>query len=118
LVSAEEGRVIMTPTLAWGALILAGLLDVAWAATMKYTEGYTRLGWTVLSLALLAAFVFLLGKALQILPLGVAYSAWTGIGAVGTVLLGVVLFGEALDPLKIAAIIAIIGGVAILKFAA
>ena len=61
---------------------------------MKYAEGYTRLGWSILSLALLAAFVFLLGRALQVLEVGVAYAVWTGIGAAGTLIMGVALFGE------------------------
>ena len=72
----------------------AGLLDVAWAISMKYAEGYTRPGWSVLSLALLLAFVYLLGRTLEVLPVGTAYAVWTGIGAVGTAALGMLLFGE------------------------
>jgi multiple sugar transport system permease protein len=68
------------------------MLDVGWAISMKYAEGYTRLGWTLVSLVLLAAFVFLLGRALQVLGVGVAYTVWTGIGAVGTLTMGVLLF--------------------------
>ena len=74
----------MSHSLAWIALVVAGLLDVGWAISMKYAEGYTRLGWTLVSLLLLAAFVFLLGRALQVLGVGVAYTVWTGIGAAGT----------------------------------
>ncbi|MBV8699728.1 MAG: hypothetical protein JO052_18015, partial [Bradyrhizobium sp.] len=84
----------MSRQLAWLALVTAGVLDVGWAVSMKYAEGYTRLGWSLLSLALLAAFVFLLGRALQALEVGVAYAVWTGVGAVGTLVMGVVLFGE------------------------
>ena len=79
-----------------------GCLMSVWAISMKYAEGYTRLGWSIASLALLAAFVFLLGRALQVLEIGVAYTVWTGIGAVGTLTMGVLLFGEALNPVKIA----------------
>jgi quaternary ammonium compound-resistance protein SugE len=73
----------MSPQIAWVALVTAGLLDVGWAISMKYAEGYTHFGWSVVSLALLAVFVFLLGRALQVLEIGVAYTVWTGIGVVG-----------------------------------
>src|SRR3982751_1640034 len=91
----------MSQSMAWLMLVIAGLLDVGWAISMKYAEGYTRPGWSIISLALLAAFVFLLGRALQVLEIGVAYTVWTGIGAVGTLTMGVLLFGEALSPMKI-----------------
>jgi quaternary ammonium compound-resistance protein SugE len=107
----------MSKSLAWVALLLAGVLDVAWAVTMKYAEGYTRLGWSILSLALLAAFVFLLGRALQVLEVGVAYAVWTGIGAAGTLIMGVALFGETLNPAKIAGIVLVMTGIVALKFA-
>ncbi|MGZ9082537.1 MAG: DMT family transporter [Rhodoplanes sp.] len=95
----------------------AGFLDVLWAVSMKYAEGYTRLGWSIISLALLAGFVFLLGRSLQVLPIGAAYAVWTGVGAVGTVLMGVALFGESLDPLRLSAIGLVVAGIAILKIA-
>ena len=107
----------MSQAVAWAALIVAGLLDVGWAIAMKYAEGYTRLGWSLVSLVLLAAFVFLLGRALQVLEVGIAYAVWTGIGAAGTVLMGVLLFGEALNPMKIAGIVLVLIGIAALKFA-
>jgi len=107
----------MSPPFAWLMLVTAGLLDVGWAISMKYAEGYTRLGWSIVSLALLAAFVFLLGRALQVLEVGVAYTVWTGIGAVGTLTMGVLLFGEALNPMKIAGIILVLVGIVALKFA-
>ena len=75
------------------------------------------LGWSILSLALLAAFVFLLGRALQVLEVGVAYAVWTGIGAAGTLIMGVALFGETLNPAKIAGIVLVITGIVALKFA-
>jgi quaternary ammonium compound-resistance protein SugE len=107
----------MSTSLAWLALVTAGLLDVAWAISMKYAEGYTRVGWSLVSLALLAAFVFLLGRALQVLQVGTAYAVWTGIGAVGTLLMGVVLFGETLNLMKISGIALVLIGIVALKFA-
>ena len=107
----------MSPPLAWLMLVTAGLLDVGWAISMKYAEGYTRPGWSLVSLALLAAFVFLLGRALQVLEIGVAYTVWTGIGAVGTLSMGVWLFGETLSPAKIAGIMLVMAGIVALKLA-
>jgi len=107
----------MSPQIAWIALVTAGILDVGWAVAMKYADGYTRPGWSIVSLVLLAAFVFLLGRALQVLEVGVAYTVWTGIGAVGTLTMGVLLFGEALNPMKIAGIVLVLIGIAALKFA-
>ena len=107
----------MAPQLAWIVLVTAGLLDVGWAISMKYAEGYTRLGWSIVSLLLLAAFVYMLGRALQVLEIGVAYTVWTGIGAVGTLTMGVLLFGEALNPVKIAGIVLVMTGIVALKMA-
>ena len=107
----------MSHSIAWIALVVAGLLDVGWAISMKYAEGYTRLGWTLVSLLLLAAFVFLLGRALQVLGVGIAYTVWTGIGAVGTLTMGVLLFNEALNPMKVGGIALVLVGIAALKFA-
>jgi quaternary ammonium compound-resistance protein SugE len=107
----------MSPQVAWIALVTAGLLDIGWAIAMKYADGYTRLGWSIVSLVLLAAFVFLLGRALQVLEVGIAYTVWTGIGAAGTLIMGVLLFGETLSPVKIAGIVLVLAGIATLKFA-
>ncbi|MGL3208124.1 DMT family transporter [Bradyrhizobium sp. BR 1433] len=107
----------MSHSVAWIALVVAGLLDVGWAISMKYAEGYTRLGWTLVSLLLLAAFVFLLGRALQVLGVGVAYTVWTGIGAAGMLAMGVLLFNEALNPMKVAGIALVLIGIAALKLA-
>jgi len=108
----------MSTTVAWIFLITAGVLDVLWAIAMKYADGYTRIGWSILSLVLLAAFVILLGRSLQVLPVGTAYAVWTGIGAVGTVLMGAVLFGESLDPVRIGAIALVMIGIVGLKLQA
>ena len=107
----------MSPQVAWVALVTAGILDVGWAIAMKYAEGYTRVGWSIASLVLLAAFVFLLGRALQVLEIGTAYTVWTGIGAVGTLTMGVLLFGEALNPVKITGIVLVMAGIVVLKMA-
>ena len=107
----------MSTPVAWLALVTAGLLDVAWAISMKYAEGYTRVGWSLVSLALLAAFVFLLGRALQVLQVGTAYAVWTGIGAIGTLLMGVLLFSETLSPVKIGGIALVLAGIVALKLA-
>ncbi|QHO76580.1 hypothetical protein ACH79_32130 [Bradyrhizobium sp. CCBAU 051011] len=107
----------MSPSVAWIALVTAGLLDVGWAIAMKYADGYTRLGWSLVSLVLLAAFVFLLGRALQVLEVGIAYTVWTGIGAAGTLIMGVLLFGEAMSAMKLAGIALVLAGIAALKFA-
>ena len=107
----------MSQGVAWAALIAAGLLDVAWAVSMKYADGYTKLGWSLVSLLFLGAFVFLLGRALQALPVGTAYAVWTGIGAVGTVLMGVLLFGETLNPIRLGGVALVLAGIVALKIA-
>ncbi|MEQ1953908.1 multidrug efflux SMR transporter [Mesorhizobium sp. CN2-181] len=105
----------MSQATAWILLITAGLLDAAWAVSMKYAEGYTRLGWTAVSLMLLAAFVYLLGKTLTVLPVGTAYAVWSGIGAAGTVILGILLFGEAFTLGRVAGIALVVAGIVALK---
>jgi quaternary ammonium compound-resistance protein SugE len=107
----------MSPGLAWGALLLAGLLDVAWALSMKAAEGWTRPGWSLASLAFLGGFVWLLGRALQVLPVGTAYAAWTGLGAAGTVLAGALLFGEALGAARLLGIALVLAGILALRVA-
>ena len=108
----------MSHATAWVLLIVSGLLDVAWAISMKYAEGHTRLGWSLVSLALLAAFIYLLGRTLEVLPVGTAYAVWTGIGAVGTALLGILLFQEPVNTLRVASIALVVVGIAGLKLSA
>lgn len=84
---------------------------------MKYADGYTKLGWSRASLVLLGAFVYLLGRALETLPVGTAYAVWTGIGAVGTVLMGVLLFGETLNLVRLGGVLLVLAGVVALKLA-
>lgn len=99
----------------WVLLFLAGLAEVGWAIGLKYTEGFTRLVPTVLTLAAMAVSVVLLGLAARELPIGTAYAVWTGIGAAGTALLGMYLFAEPRDALRLACIALIVGGVLGLK---
>lgn len=107
----------MKPTLAWGLLLLAGVLDVLWALAMKQSQGYTRPGWSVLSLLLLGGFVWLLGRSLSVLPVGTAYAVWTGLGAVGTVLAGAWLFGESLGAMRLGGVALVLAGIVVLKLA-
>jgi quaternary ammonium compound-resistance protein SugE len=101
--------------MAWAMLFTAGLLEVGWAIGLKYTEGFTRLVPSVLTLAAMAGSVLLLGWALKTLPIGTAYAVWTGIGAVGTAALGIILFGEAASVLRLASIGLIVAGIIGLK---
>ncbi len=107
----------MSQGVAWLLLIVSGLLDVAWAMSMKFAEGYTRPGWTIVSLILLAMFVYLLGRVLEVLPVGTAYAVWTGIGAAGTVLLGIIWFGETVSAMRLGGVVLIVLGIIALKLA-
>lgn len=107
----------MSAATAWAMLIVAGLVDVVWAVTMKLSQGYTRPLWTIASLVSLAIFVFLLGRALAALPVGSAYAVWTGIGAAGTLLVGSIVFAEALTPLRLAGVVLIVLGIVLLHSA-
>ncbi|MGE0851759.1 MAG: quaternary ammonium compound efflux SMR transporter SugE [Hyphomicrobiaceae bacterium] len=102
--------------MAWLVLILAGLVEIGWAVGLKYTEGFTRLWPSVWTIAAMVVSLALLGVAVRWLPVGTAYAVWTGIGTVGTVLLGIWLFGEPADPARLAFIAMIVAGVAGLKF--
>jgi quaternary ammonium compound-resistance protein SugE len=102
---------------AWILLLVAGLLETGWAIGLKYTEGFTKIVPSVLTLAAMAASVVLLAIALRTLPVGTGYAVWTGIGAVGTAILGIVLFGEPATAARIACIGLIVAGIAGLKFA-
>jgi quaternary ammonium compound-resistance protein SugE len=104
--------------MAWVYLLLAGLFEIVWALGLKYTEGFTRLMpslWTVASMAVSFLFISL---ALKSLPLGTAYAVWTGIGAAGTALLGIYMFGEPASVLRLACIGLIVSGILGLKLAA
>lgn len=101
----------------WILLVLAGLFEIGWAIGLKYTEGFTRLWPSVGTVASMAISVGLLGLAMKTLPVGTAYAIWVGIGAVGTVILGMVLFNEPATALRIASIVLIVAGLVGLKLA-
>lgn len=94
----------------WLILLLAGFFEIAWAIGLKYTEGFTRVAPTVITLALLAVSVHLLSVALKSIPVGTGYAVWTGIGVVGTTILGILLFNEPRGLLRIASIALILVG--------
>ena len=101
----------------WVILFVAGLFEIAWAVGLKYTDGFTRLWPTVGTIVALVASMSLLGLALRTLPLGTAYAVWTGIGSVGTAVLGIVLFREPATALRLVCIGLIVAGIAGLKLA-
>ena len=101
--------------MAWALLFLAGLFEIGWAIGLKYTDGFTRVWpttWTVLAMIV---SVVLLALAVRTLPIGTAYAVWTGIGAAGTVVLGIVLFGEPANVLRLLFVAMIVGGIVGLK---
>ena len=101
--------------MAWFYLVLAGLFEITWAIALKYSEGFTRgLPTGVVFGAGLLSF-YLLGIAAQEIPIGTAYAVWTGIGAVGTAILGMILFGEPRNALRLACILLIVAGIAGLR---
>lgn len=103
--------------MAWVVLIVAGLFEVGWAIGLKYTEGFTRLWPTAGTLAAMIISLWLLGVAMKSLPVGTAYSVWVGVGAVGTVVLGIVLFGEPANAARLISVALIIAGIAGLRLA-
>lgn len=103
--------------MAWLALFVAGLCEIGWAVGLKYTEGFSRLVPSVLTVSAMVISLILLGIALKTLPVGTGYAVWTGIGAVGTAVLGIVLFGESMEPMRLASIGLIVAGIAGLKLA-
>jgi quaternary ammonium compound-resistance protein SugE len=102
---------------AWSILVLAGLFEVVWAIGLKYTDGFTRLWPSVGTVLAMVISVWLLGIAMKELPVGTAYSVWVGVGAAGTVILGVVLLGEPANPARLVSVALIIGGIIGLKLA-
>ena len=101
--------------MAWLYLFIAGLLEVVWAIGIKYTEGFTRLWPSVGTLAAMGASFFLLATALRTLSVGTGYAVWTGIGAVGASLLGMLILGEPRDAMRLVGIGLIVCGIAVLK---
>ena len=103
--------------MAWVTLFIAGLCEVGWAIGLKYTEGFSRLWPTLGTVAAMAVSLWLLGVAMKSLPVGTAYAVWVGVGAVGTVILGIVLFGEQANPARLISVMLIVAGIIGLKLA-
>ncbi|MGO4704746.1 quaternary ammonium compound efflux SMR transporter SugE [Microvirga sp. 2MCAF38] len=104
--------------MAWTYLFVAGLLEIGWAIGLKYTDGFTRLVPSILTVISMVASVLLLGLALKTLPVGTGYAVWTGIGTVGTAILGIILLGEPATAMRLTCIGLIVAGILGLKMAA
>jgi len=104
--------------MAWTMLVVAGLLEIGWAIGLKYTDGFTRWLPSALTIIAMAGSIWLLALALRSIPIGTAYAVWTGIGAAGTAVLGIILFGEPATALRLASIALVVAGIAGLKLAA
>ena len=102
----------------WIQLMIAGILEIVWAIGMKYSAGFSRLWPSLITVAAALASFYYLSLALHTLPVGTAYAVWTGIGAVGTALLGILLFGESVSALRLLCILLIVGGILGLKWTA
>lgn len=101
--------------MAWTFLVVAGLFEICWAIGLKYTEGFSRLGPTAVTLVAMAASFGCLAQALKSIPVGTGYAVWTGIGAAGTAVLGIVLFAESLSIIKVVSLLCILLGIIGLK---
>lgn len=102
---------------AWTLLLLAGLLEIVWAVGLKYADGFSKPAASAITIAAMAASMYLLALAARTLPIGTAYAVWTGIGAVGAALLGMMLFSESTNIVRLACIALIVAGIAGLKLA-
>ncbi|MBL8517365.1 MAG: quaternary ammonium compound efflux SMR transporter SugE [Betaproteobacteria bacterium] len=101
--------------MAWILLVLAGLAEVVWAVGLKYTEGFTRVAPSVVTIVFMVISVWLLAVALRTIPLGTGYAVWVGIGAVGTAIAGMILFGESKSVARLVCILLIVAGIVGLK---
>ena len=106
----------LAPNLAWVLLLVAGLLEIVWSVSMKASHGFTKHHFTAITLVAAGLSFWLLGLALRQLPVGTAYAVWTGVGAVGAAILGIVLFGESLSVMRVGCIALIVFGILGLKF--
>ena len=104
--------------LSWLALLVAGLFEIIWAVGLKYTDGFTKLWPTIGTVTAMVISVALLEYAVRLLPLGTAYAVWTGVGTIGTVILGIWLFGDSAGPIRLLCIAMIVGGIIGLKVVA
>jgi quaternary ammonium compound-resistance protein SugE len=105
----------LTPNLAWLLLVVAGLLEIVWSVSMKASHGFTKHHYTAITFVAAWVSFWLLGLAMRQLPVGTAYAVWTGIGAVGAAVLGIVIFGEALTVARVGCIALIVCGILGLK---
>jgi quaternary ammonium compound-resistance protein SugE len=103
--------------LAWVLLLVAGLLEIVWAFTMKLSQGFTRPGASIITLLAMLASFALLSMAMRTLPLGTAYTVWTGIGAVGAFLVGIVVLGEPVNASRVVAAVLIVSGLVLMRVA-
>jgi quaternary ammonium compound-resistance protein SugE len=103
--------------MSWVVLVLAGLFEIGWAIGLKYTAGFTRLWPSVGTVAAMVVSLGLLGVAMKTLPVGTAYAVWVGVGAVGTAILGIVLFGEPANAGRLVSLLFIVAGIVGLKLA-
>lgn len=101
--------------MSWFLLVIAGIFEIAWALGLKFTDGFTKLCPTVGTVVALIISVGLLGLAAKSLPIGTAYAVWTGIGALGTVICGMILFGDPVTPARILCLVLILSGIIGLK---
>ena len=104
--------------MAWIMLFVAGLLEVVWAYSMKQSEGFTRLVPSIITIVMMAASFGLLSFAMRSIPLGTAYTIWTGVGAVGAFVVGIVVLGEQVNPTRIIAALLIVCGLVLMKMSA
>src|SRR5262245_39938991 len=109
---------VLAQSSAWAMLVAAGVLEIVWAIGMKYSAGFTRLGPSIVTIVAAAGSFWLLTLAVKVLPVGTAYAIWTGIGAVGAAILGILLFKEPATGARIVCIVLIVAGIAGLKLLA
>lgn len=102
--------------MAWIYLYIAGLLEIFWAISLKYTEGFNHLRWSIVTVVGMIGSFYFLAQALKTIPVGTAYAIWTGIGAAGTAILGIILFSESAALARLACICVIVAGIVGLKF--
>lgn len=105
----------MSAASAWACLAAAGCLEIVWVFTMKGAEGFTKLGPSLITLSVMAVSFFLLSQSLRVIPIGTAYAVWTGIGAVGAAIGGILLFHEPASAVRLLCILMVVGGIAGLK---
>lgn len=104
--------------MAWIFLVVAGLLEIVWAYAMKLSDGFTKWQYSAVTLVAMIASFALLSLSMKTLPLGTAYTIWTGIGAVGAFLLGIIFLGESISPMRIAAAVLILSGLVLMRLSA